>query len=323
MKPAEVTVRSDIKKIAVIDRSKPSSAVMHVVEGLFTGETINQDLEASQKAIDGFANILTNSPRLEVVTTGARLKGSKTGNSFIEPLPWKDIQHYCNEYGSDAVVALEVFDTDYDVSTNEFDVETYRDGNWFTKKMYRAEAEASGMAGFRFYDPKRREIIDQNICYEQESWREEGETENEARSRLFNKVNREGSINRVSYRLGEIYGKKIVPIRVMVSRSLYKKSKKNEDIENGFRKAGVRDWNGAIEAWSRALKSSDKKVCGKAAYNIAVANEVLGDLKSAKKWAQTAYTKYGNTKGKKYTAIIDKRIADEELVKKQMGTILY
>ena len=180
MKPAEVTVRSDIKKIteleglersitAIFDRSKPSSSVMNVVEGLFTGETINQDREASQETIAGFANILTNSPRFKVATTGVRLKGSKTGHFFIEPLPWNYIQHYCNEYGSDAVVALELFDTDYKVTTDEFDVETYENGKKYTKQKYGAEVEASGMAGFRFYDPKRREIIHQDICQKHQS----------------------------------------------------------------------------------------------------------------------------------------------------------
>jgi hypothetical protein len=79
-----------------------------------------------------------------------------------------------------------------------------------------------------------------------------------------------------------VYGARISPTWYTVHREFYKKIKKDANFATGSRRAQVNDWNGAVEAWSRAAQSRNAKVAGRAAFNLALAYEVLGDLDNAK-----------------------------------------
>jgi tetratricopeptide (TPR) repeat protein len=79
----------------------------------------------------------------------------------------------------------------------------------------------------------------------------------------------------------------------------------------------VADWNGAIESWTRALEAR-RKIAGRAAYNIAVGWEVLGEIEKAKEWASRAYTEYNDKMAKDYYDQLVYRQREEEIIRRQI-----
>jgi tetratricopeptide (TPR) repeat protein len=88
------------------------------------------------------------------------------------------------------------------------------------------------------------------------------------------------------------YAQRISPVRTQVYLSFFGKGSKA--IKQGKALAKRGDWDGAQAIWREDLENPDLKVRGRAAHNIAVANEVRGNLDTALEWATTASYEYGN-----------------------------
>ena len=70
IKPAAINLPDHINVLATIDRSKPSSGFVDVLEGGVTGESIHQDRDGRRRALEVLSTTLTRTPRFEVIHTG-------------------------------------------------------------------------------------------------------------------------------------------------------------------------------------------------------------------------------------------------------------
>jgi hypothetical protein len=61
-----------------------------------------------------------------------------------------------------------------------------------------------------------------------------------------------------------------------------------------------------------------RKIAGRAAYNIAVGWEVLGEIEKAKEWASMAYTEYNEKMAKEYYDQLVYRQREEAIMRRQM-----
>jgi tetratricopeptide (TPR) repeat protein len=134
---------------------------------------------------------------------------------------------------------------------------------------------------------------------------------------LFDKTQ---AVNQTSYEAGAIYGERISPSYYTITREFYNKPKRNRNLSAGVRKSEVADWTGAIDSWTKALSDRKRKVARRAAYNIAVGYEVLGDLQKAKEWAAKAYTEYGEKMASDYFNQLVYRINEEAAFNHQETT---
>lgn len=316
LKPARVTIKQHIQKIAIINRTKPTSIAQTIIEGVLTGETPIQDASASLEAISGIVNSLNRSDRFKIVNTGAIMDGSATGGSFPSPLKWNQVKNLCNKYNVEAILALEVMDSDFKVHhSNKMVTKKSKDGNSYKEKIFVAKGIATVKVGFRIYDFKNRKILDQNFYTRTKSW--EGQASNKHKA-IANLIHRDTAIKKASYALGFNYGDMLTPTYVNAKRMMYKKSKYDSNIAIGARKAQVNDWEGASLVWEKATHCSDTKTAGKACFNLALAHEVLGNLEEAKGWAQKAYTDYGIDDARTYVRKIERRLSDEQKLQEQM-----
>ena len=80
----------------------------------------------------------------------------------------------------------------------------------------------------------------------------------------------------------------------------------------------VNDWDAAIPALEEATNSRKRKVRGRAAHNLAVIYEILGDYKKAKEWAQKAWGMHRNKDSKEYTYRLNQRIREIERLEAQL-----
>ncbi|MBL4655008.1 MAG: hypothetical protein JKY33_04215 [Bacteroidia bacterium] len=80
------------------------------------------------------------------------------------------------------------------------------------------------------------------------------------------------------------------------------------------------DWARAAELWSAIVNNDPKtKTKGKAAYNMALANEVQGNLPGAVEWAKKSAYDFGNKKARSYINVLEARISEQRRLNQQMG----
>ncbi len=320
LQPAGLYIPEHIQTIALADRSRPSKGFNNVVEGIITGEGIGQDRRGRMRALEGLAMTLTRTPRFNVKTTGIEMEGSPAGNSSPPPLPWEEVNRICRQYEADALITMELYDSDNFISTDlHKDKKKDKEGNEYIEQYYVADMRTQVRIGWRLYDRRERHIIDQFAGTEDASSNARGDTEDAAKGNL---PAPEAITQDVSFAAGELYGMRIAPVWVTITREWYTKGKGNAkaDMERAARYARTGDWEQASEIWTSIVNTAaDPKNRGRAAYNMAVANEREGQLRAALQWARRAYTDFGNKNARTYTEIIRQRIFDQERVEEQMG----
>jgi hypothetical protein len=93
---------------------------------------------------------------------------------------------------------------------------------------------------------------------------------------------------------------------------------KNEDLKNARQYVKSGDWDTAIEIWLPLTENEDLKIANRAAFNMALASEINGSLKTAIVWAKMAQ-KQGNKKAYNYINVLNSRLVDEEKLKQQLN----
>ncbi|MCB0529698.1 MAG: hypothetical protein H6575_10525 [Lewinellaceae bacterium] len=319
LQPAQMKLPEHISKVAVVDRSKPSSGWLNVLEGLFTGEAIGQDRRSRQEAVAGLTDALTRTPRFRVISTGVEMTGSKAGNNLPPPLEWEQIERICGDYDADAVAAIESFDSDNFINVSkETSRKKDKNGKSYTETYYDARQRTGVRIGWRLYDPKTRVILDEFVTDDYLERSARGNTDNKARQNLPSQV----SITRdVAFNVGLEYGARIAPVYVNVKRNYYKKAKGYESqMDKAARYAQGEDWDHAAEIWKKIAESAGEntKAAGRAAYNMAVAAEIKGNLELALEWAQKAWNDYGNKMARDYIQVIRQRQNDARKLEYQL-----
>jgi hypothetical protein len=290
MVPAAIDLPGHIRSLAIIDRSHSENKVVTLVEkGLYSAITGEKD-PLSVTCINGLSDQLRNYQAIQLVHTPVVEKRPGTSMEFPEPLHWFEVDAYCKQFGTDALISMEIF----------------------TIQLLKDAAEVK--VGFRIYDPASKQVIDQFMFFNSAGLR--NPTPN-LEGMVMKLVNEDGAMYDASYGAGVIYGKRITPAWYRAERKYYKRSKRNDDFAMGARMMEINDWNAAIESLEAAYQSPKRKTRGRAAHNLAVVYEILGDLPAAKEWAQVAWGKHRNKHSKEYVMILNRRMQDVAIIQQQ------
>jgi hypothetical protein len=319
MRPAEITFPTYVNNLLLLDRTKFEKQSTNIIEGILTGEMPGEDKAGMEEAMNSFQATLASSPRFQLKRANEVLTGNSVTAAFPNALEWKKIDELCVKYGTDAVVAVEVFDTDFIITDGTRKVTKTIDQNGVKKQVEVDEFYAKGVAdakiGFRLYDPKGKSIADQQLFTKTNSWQATGTSKADALAHLIAKTEATRYVGRLA---GNDYAYKISPMPVRLTREFYGKSRKVPQVAGGSRKADMNDWQGAIRTWENGLTIASAKDKGKLCYNLAVANEVLGDYETAKKWITKSYVDFGNKKARQYSYMLDQRLRQEDRAQQQM-----
>ena len=316
MEPAQITVPSHIKHLIVVNRSLPDddSKINNVVEGIITGEGLFVDRQASENCVSGvISHIVTTDRFTAVFPTELDYRGTGTG-AWPDPFHWSTVQRLCAKYKADALLALEVFDSNSGQKMSARDVTRTIDGRRVTVKEFVATMDIGIKAGWRIYDPKNKVIIDQNIYWDHMTFDGVGKSEDEADANLPRK---RFAVRDAGTFAGQQYGMRISPSWIRVARSYYKKG--NDAFKDAKYKVRANAWEEAAKIWQKYVNDPDPKIAGYATYNMALACEVQGDLEGALQWAKKSYKDHYNKKARSYIYILERRIANERKLKEQMG----
>lgn len=323
LRPADLAIDQSIQTILLVDRTKPSKRDnwLNIGEGVLTGEMPAQDKAAAQEALNSLKNALQTSPRFEVLIASERLEGNSLTAAFPDPLAEHLQFNMINRYQADALIVLEVMDSDFIITEGKRKVKRKVGEGKNRREIEVDEWYAQGVGnikvGLRFYNPRNKELIDQQMISQTNTW--EGAADSKAGA-IAALISRADAVRHLCGKIGHDYAYKVAPMPITLRRVFYTKSKESPELEEGGRMAEVGQWKEAIAVWEAGIpRATEQKDRGRMAYNIAVAYEVLGDLTQAKAWAQNAYSKYGNKTARTYAAQLQNRMNDEQALQNQLN----
>jgi hypothetical protein len=315
--PSPVTISNSTKAIGILNRTTPSedNKTLNTIHQATSGETLKLIKESSAECIRGLNDALTQNKRFDIVKPLDQidLKTPVTG-TFPSPLSWTDIEYLCKDNGVDILFVLEVFDTDLKVVpiTNQIKLDNITDVlNTVTQSQVNITTTVK--TGWRIYDPNKKYILDEFPLADNLTVTASAMTIVNTTEAL---LGRKEAIKQNANRLGHMYADRIIPYWITVTRDYYVKGNRNFKI--AARKARTRNWDGAGELWLKETNSSKRKIAGRACYNMAILDEINGDLDGAIQWAQKSYENYNNRLALKYVNILRYRRQSSQKLQYQM-----
>ena len=307
LRPAEITLPASTKTLLILDRTKTDKKPINVIEGVLSGEMPGEDRTGSQELLFALNNQLGSTSRFNTIVAEEYLDGNGITSVFPEPLSREIIDRMVTKYQADAIVCLELLDSDFVITRGRVD----KGLNFY------AQGIGNITVGIRLYDCQDYRIIDQQLLTNSHSWETSANSVPEAVAQLASK----GDATRyLSNEAGADYAYKIAPMPVKIRRSFRGKAKRSPELELGTRYADVGQWERAMETWKSGLDRARRKEAGYLAHNIAIAYEVLGDFSNAIRWAETAYAQYGNDDSRVYVNQIKYRMSSEGLAQMQLDS---
>lgn len=313
--PAPVTISKDIKTVGIIDRTKPTeeTKALDLVDKVVSLEGKNLDSIGTIESIRGVTDELLNNNRFSEVKSlnDLRFKTSAAGG-FPAPLTWDQVDGICRGQGTDALFALELYDTDTHISYSTQKVQIQTPLGSIPGLEHIASMETIVKTGWRIYCPADRVIADEYVVNQAISFTGRGINPVVAASAL---LNRKEAVKEVSNKAGHIYAVRLLPYTIRVTRDYYVKGSDNFKIAR--RKAQLGKWDEAGQLWEKETNNSNSKVAGRACYNMAIINEINGNLEDAISWAQKAYEDFRVKLGLRYSRILENRLNELQLLKYQ------
>jgi hypothetical protein len=306
VEPAPVTISPEIKKVGVINRATPTdeTKVFDILDKVLTLEGVNLDKDGAEQAIAGLASELLNNNRFAEVKqlSDIDFRTPKIG-LFPDPLTWEIVDKVCKETGTDALFALESYDTDtkLNYSTRNVNIKTPL-GVTIPGLEHRLDMETIVKTGWRIYDPGSRVIADEYTDLQSVVFNSHGINPLAAAKGL---IGRKAAVQEVSNKSGHEYALRIVPYTLRVQRDYFVKGTNNFKIAK--RKAQLGKWDEAGTLWEKETGNPKMKVAGRACYNMAIISEIDGNVDTALQWAQKAYEDYNVKLAREYSRILENR----------------
>jgi hypothetical protein len=310
VKPSELVIPERIQSIAILDRTKQDDTKQNKTEQVISGEAYGQDEQAVFQLGEGFIEACSGTKRFVPVRIPERMNCAGTKSEFPEVLDWNTVSELCQKNQTDALLSIEFFDSDFIIGGNPVRVQKVEGS--LPIISFRATGVAVINLGIRLYDPANRVILDEYRTTHRMNFDAEATTLQGAINALLDKVE---ATKRAGYETGFTYGQRITPTYYQVTRYFFDSPKKV--LGEGVRYSEVGDWQGAIDSWTRVVNSGKSKDAGRAAYNIAVGYEVLGDMDKAKEWARRSHVEFAEKDADDYYKALCARIQEEQVVQQQ------
>ncbi len=310
--PAPVTIAPEIKTVGIIDRSTPTDQTKSLdnLDKFLSLEGADLDSIGTLEAIKGVTEELTANDRFNEVKllSGLKFRTSSLGG-MPAPLTWEQVEGICRENGTQALFALEMYDTDTRVNYSTEPTKVKTPLGAIPALLHKASMETLVKTGWRLYSPSDRAVLDEFIVAESIVFSGQGINPVAA---VGGMINRKQAVKEVSRKAGHIYALRLIPYRLRVTRDYFVKGTDNFKIAK--RRAQLGKWDEAAELWELETSNPKMKVAGRAHYNMAIISEINGDLDAAVSWAQKAYSDYRNKHGLRYIRILENRKYNQEVL---------
>ncbi|MFN2336702.1 MAG: DUF6340 family protein [Bacteroidales bacterium] len=313
--PAPVTIAPEIKTIGIIDRSTPTDQTksLDALDRLLSLEGADLDSIGTLEAIKGVTDELAANDRFNEgkLLSGLKFRSSGLGG-MPAPLTWDQVEGICRDNGTQALFALELYDTDTRVNYSTEPTKVKTPLGEIPALYHKASMETLVKTGWRIYSPSDRAILDEHIVAESVVFAGKGINPVAA---VAGMIHRKDAVREVSRKAGHIYALRLIPYRLRVTRDYFVKGTDNFKVAK--RRAQLGKWDEAAELWEKETDNPKMKIAGRAHYNMAIISEINGNLDEAVSWAQKAYSDYRNKPGLRYVRILENRKYNQEVLSYQ------
>lgn len=306
--PAPVYINKNITKIGIINRSIPDKKyeAFDAIDKILTLEGKELDKKGGIAAIENLKDELLKNNRIQSVVIIDSVDFKKYGiDQFSAELSWAKIDEICKKHNIEALYELSFYDTDSNINYKTI---TSQVNNNFGIKIPIIEHEATVntliKSGWRIYDNKDKVLSDYYTTAKTVTLSGRGINPLKAFETI---LGRKDAVINVSKNMGYEYALRILPYNLRVSRDYYVKGTNNFEI--GQRRAQAGKWDNAAELWLLETNNHDPKIAGRACYNMAIINEINGDLDKAIEWATKSYTDYNDKIALRYLNVLKNRKA--------------
>lgn len=311
--PAQVALPNQARRVGIVNRSVPSEGRQGLdkLEAILTAEGLKLDQQGARAAVEGLADRLRLSNRFEAVVVLDSLPQVARGTKGMPAsLSRAEVSALCESYGLDAVFALSYFDTDTRVSLSlgVMDVPN-QFGIRIQVPAHAVDLETTVANGWRIYLPELPLPLDEMQYSDLIRVSGKGVSPLEAIESITNR--KERILDR-SRETGYFHGGRLEPTRVRVGREYFVRG--TDRFARGMRLARTGDWDAAAILWEQETSNPKEKIAGRAHFNMAIINEINGNLDAAIAWAREAYANYGNREALRYLRILQDRRAQQELL---------
>jgi len=281
LRPGEISLPEHIQTIAIVDRSKSTSGFLNFIEkGPFLAFEKRPDWFASL-IMDGLKEQINASGRVQATQTNTMLKRDGRGTEFGPGLPENEVTAICRQFETDALICLEL-------------AEVY-DGNNHIQVR----------SGYRLYEPGKKGWTDQFQVFTSVRNRQKI-TSPDGRTYRINSEDEAGA--EACYQAGLAYGRRILPAWYPEERIYFSRSKGDRNISKGARLMEVNQWEPSIAPLVKAMETGHEKTRGRAAHNLAVVYEAMGQYGTALDHARMAWVTYQVDVSRDYILLLEERI---------------
>ncbi|MGC1515676.1 MAG: DUF6340 family protein [Maribacter sp.] len=316
--PADIHLSTDITKIGIINRSVPSEAnkVVDQLDKILSLEGLHLDRLGAEAATVGLSDELSRDNRFDVVQLIQEGEAQKKGlGVFPAALSWEVVEQICAENNVEVLFSLEFYDTD---TTADLQIATLSIPNNLgvnvTVPGHRITLNTVIKNGWRVYDPVHKRLLNEVVTNDFVTSRGEGINPVKAIEAV---MGRKEAVLAVSDAIGNSYGLKIKPLRRRVTREYFVRGSDNFIVAK--RRAQAGNWEGAADLWEQDLNHAKPKVAGRACYNMAIINEINGNLNEAIEWASKSYADYNTPNALRYINILKNRVVDQRVLENQLS----
>jgi hypothetical protein len=318
IEPAQVHLSSDITKVGILNRSVPSAGneAIDKIDKVLSLEGLNLDKQGAQAAVTGLSDELSRDDRFEAVKLIDAQDSQKKGlGVFPAALSWAAVEEICRENEVDVLFSLEFYDTDTKVAY-ETTMVTIPNNLGINAKIpgHKVALNTAIKNGWRIYDPVSKQLLDEFVGNDYITSVGEGINPVKAIEAV---VGRKEAVLQVSSNIGNSYGLIIKPLRKRIARDYFVSGTDNFVIAK--RRAQTGDWDGAAQLWEQELNNPKGKIAGRACYNMAIINEINGDLEKALDWASKSYADYNNKEALRYINLLNRRLAENRELERQLA----
>lgn len=257
------------------------------------------DSLAAEEAAISLKENLNSSPWFSGLELPIRKFFRNDNSKYIKPLAWDTIKSISNPDSIDLIISLEY------IKVNEFadSYKTQVDGI----DSYYGSLNASIYCYWRVYDIIKNQIANGYLYRDTLTW----DSKDYIPVTVGNQI--PGYFSASAYagdECGEKYASKIAPIWQNDKRLLFHIGSKEMETASTFAIKG--QWIEAAAEWQKVFTLNKRKLSAKAAFNLALANEMLGKFDIALEWLMKAKKMYPLPEINTYTSTIEERINNSQ-----------
>ncbi|MGI9547753.1 MAG: DUF6340 family protein [Flavobacteriaceae bacterium] len=316
--PATVVLSPDVRTIGIINRSLPSEANQKAdqIDKILSIEGLQLDQQGSEASLQALKNALLDQGIVEEVKIlNPNHQINKGLGIWPASLSWDIIDNLCAQHEVDAIFSLAFYDTDTQIDYRATSMLLPNNlGIKVAVPAHELTLHTKIKNGWRVYDAKQGVIADELQCNDQVVSVGKGINPVKAYEAI---AGRKEAVLQYSTNMGSDYVRRLQPLYKRISREYYVRGSHNFTVAR--RRAQTGDWQGAAALWEQEINNTNPKIAGRAYYNMAISNEINGDLEKAMDWASKAYSDYNNKLALRYLNALKYRSTQVAALERQIS----